>query len=66
MTLMNNKNNNIARSECPVCFEKLTGETKIAQFISGHHLCWTCKNKMKDNQCPSCQLVDGDLTRKAT
>ena len=55
MTMMT-RNNNLVKPECPVCFDEMTSETKIAQCISGHHLCWSCKKKLRKNQCPSCKL----------
>ena len=36
---MMSRNNNLVKPECPVCFDEMTGETKIAQCISGHYLC---------------------------
>jgi len=47
-------NNNLKRPRCPICLEEMTSNTKIAQCISGHHLCWSCKGKMVKNECPSC------------
>ena len=45
---------------CPVCLEEMSGNTKIAQCNNGHLLCWSCKEKMDNNNCPSCRLpVDG-------
>lgn len=39
---------------CPICFEKMGTSTKIAQCLSGHFLCWTCKSKLRKKVCPSC------------
>lgn len=48
----------IPKPECPVCFEEMDTETKIAQCYSGHYLCWGCKANIQE--CPSCKLpVDG-------
>ena len=45
---------------CPICFEEMSPDNKIAQCISGHHICWSCKEKMVKNDCPSCgQPVNG-------
>ena len=58
--LIVSKNNDVAKPECPICYGEITCETKIAQCISGHYLCWDCKRMLSDNQCPSCSLpVDG-------
>ena len=48
----------IPKPECPVCFDEMTTETRIAQCLSGHYLCWGCKANIQE--CPSCKLpVDG-------
>ena len=39
---------------CPVCFEYMTSETKIAQCNRGHLLCWSCKEKMEMKNCQFC------------
>ena len=45
---------------CPICFEEMLPDAKIAQCISGHLICWSCKEKMVKNDCPSCgQPVNG-------
>ena len=50
----------VKKPACPICFEEMSGSTKIAQCNNGHLLCWSCKEKMKSNKCPSCRLpVDG-------
>ena len=48
------RNQLIPKPECPVCFDEMTPETKIAQCVRGHHLCWGCKRTVQD--CPSCAL----------
>ena len=51
-------NNSVVRPKCPICFEEMS--TKIAQCISGHLLCWPCKEKMGDRECAFCdQPVNG-------
>ena len=50
-----NKNNNIAKPRCPICFDEMSPSTKIAQCISGHLLCWSCKEKMGDKECAFCE-----------
>ena len=50
-----NKNNNIAKPRCPICFDEMSSNTKIAQCISGHLLCWSCKEKMEDKECAFCE-----------
>ena len=53
-------NNKVKKPTCPVCFEEMSYDTKIAQCLNGHHVCWSCKEKMLKNDCPSCGLpVDG-------
>ena len=53
-----NNNGNVVKPKCPICFEELS--TKIAQCISGHLLCWPCKEKMGDKNCAFCdQPVNG-------
>jgi len=52
------RNNNVVKPKCPICFEEMS--SKIAQCISGHFLCWTCKEKMGDKDCAFCdQPVNG-------
>ena len=55
---LNNNNNNIKvmKPPCPICFEEMSYDTKIAQCINGHHLCWSCKEKLEKKECPSCGL----------
>ena len=51
-------NNSVVKPKCPICFEEMS--TKIAQCISGHLLCWPCKEKMGDKACAFCdQPVNG-------
>ena len=53
-----NNNGNVVKPKCPICFEEMS--TKIAQCISGHLLCWSCKEKMGDKECGFCdQPVNG-------
>ena len=55
-----NNNNTTKKPPCPICFEDMSTNTKIAQCHNGHLLCWSCKEKMNSNDCPSCGLpVDG-------
>ena len=42
------------KPSCPVCYEEMLLNTRIAQCISGHLICWSCKEKMVKNDCPSC------------
>ena len=42
------------KPSCPVCYEEMLLNTRIAQCISGHLICWSCKEKMEKNDCPSC------------
>ena len=52
------RNNNVVKPKCPICFEEMS--SKIAQCISGHFLCWPCKEKMGDKDCAFCdQPVNG-------
>jgi len=48
------KINKALKPRCPICFEKMGAATKIAQCLSGHFLCWTCKSKLRKKVCPSC------------
>ena len=48
------ENRKITKPRCPICFEKMTASTKIAQCINGHHLCWGCKERLEKKVCPSC------------
>ena len=51
-------NDSVEKPKCPICFEEMF--TKIAQCISGHLLCWHCKEKMGDKECAFCdQPVNG-------
>ena len=51
---------NAKKPPCPICFEEMSHETKIAQCHNGHLVCWTCKERMIKKDCPSCGLpVDG-------
>ena len=55
-----NNRNKVKKPECPICFEEMSSSTKIAQCISGHLICWRCKERMKKKDCPSCgKIVDG-------
>ena len=49
------KNNNVAKPRCPICLDEMSPNTKIAQCISGHLLCWSCKEKMEDKECAFCE-----------
>jgi len=54
------KNNNVAKPRCPICLDEMSPNTKIAQCLSGHLLCWSCKEKMGDKECAFCeQPVNG-------
>ena len=54
------KINNFVKPRCPICFDEMSSNTKIAQCISGHLLCWGCKEKMGDKVCAFCeQPVNG-------
>ena len=54
------KGKKMKKPNCPICFEDMSADTKIAQCISGHHICWGCKEKLVKNDCPSCgQPVNG-------
>ena len=52
--LLNNNNNKMRKPPCPICYEEMSYNTKIAQCISGHLLCWSCKEKLEKEECPSC------------
>lgn len=50
----------LKKPPCPICCEDMSHETKIAQCINGHHVCWTCKEKMIRKKCSMCGLpLDG-------
>ena len=54
------KGRKMKKPNCPICFEEMLPDAKIAQCISGHLICWSCKEKMVKNDCPSCgQPVNG-------
>ena len=60
LDMIETKQEKVKKPPCPICFEEMSGSTKIAQCNNGHLLCWSCKEKMKSNKCPSCRLpVDG-------
>ena len=42
------------KPSCPICYEEMLPNTRIAQCISGHLICWSCKDKMVKIDCPSC------------
>ena len=42
------------RPECPVCRVAFSGSGWIAQCSSGHLLCWECKQRPENTQCPTC------------
>ena len=45
----------LPKPECPVCFEEMPPpSSRIAQCLSGHHICWSCKERI--TECPSCKL----------
>ena len=57
---METKVDKMKEPTCPICFEEMSYDTKIAQCISGHFLCWSCKEKLERKKCPSCgQPVNG-------
>ena len=56
----NNNGYKLKKPPCSVCFEEMSFDTKIAQCHNGHHICWTCKEKMVKKDCSFCGLpVDG-------
>ena len=55
--LQNDNNNKMRKPPCPICYEEMSYNTKIAQCISGHLLCWGCKEKLEKKECPSCGLT---------
>ena len=61
MILRSDASKYIVKPRCPVCDVEMSHNTKIAQCISGHHLCWECLEKLNDKKdCPSCsQPVNG-------
>ena len=40
--------------KCLQCFEEINTKTKIAQCISGHMICWSCKEKNNNEDCGMC------------
>ena len=52
----NHSRSKLRKPQCPICFEEMSPNTKIAQCINGHLLCWSCKEKMEKKKCPSCGL----------
>ena len=52
----NHSRSKLRKPECPICFEEMSPDTKIAQCLNGHLLCWSCKEKMEKKKCPSCGL----------
>ena len=40
----------------PECRVSLTQSAKIAKCISGHHLCWNCKQRPEMSDCPSSKM----------
>ena len=57
---LNNNGYKLKKPPCPVCFEEMSFDTKIAQCHNGHHICWTCKEKMAKKDCSFCGLpIDG-------
>ena len=53
-------NHKMKKPPCPICFEEMSSNTKIAQCHNGHLVCWSCKEKMNNKDCPSCGLpMDG-------
>ena len=39
--------------ECPVCFERFTGESQVFQCQQGHFVCGTCRPRVQS--CPVCR-----------
>merc|ERR1719188_757021 len=52
----NNSSSKVKKPPCPICFEEMSYNSKIAQCINGHHICWSCKEKLEKKECPSCGL----------
>ena len=57
---MDLNNDSISLPECPISFEVMTPDIRIAQCLSGPLLCWSCKEKLEVKKCPSYSLaIDG-------
>jgi len=39
--------NQLGAPECPVCLDAMTPPTRIFQCVNGHHVCESCKPKLK-------------------
>ena len=60
LPVFNNNGYKLKKPPCPVCFEDMSFDTKIAQCQNGHHICWTCREKMVKKDCSLCGLpIDG-------
>ena len=58
--ITNQSNNNFVKPRCMVCYEEMSSSTKIAQCISGHLLCGSCKERAGERDCSFCgQPVNG-------
>ena len=56
LLLLEKNEDAVSLPECPICLEPMIRDTKIAQCLSGHLLCWSCKDKLESKKCPSCNL----------
>ena len=41
--------------ECPVCYERFTGQSQVFQCQQGHFVCGTCRPRV--NNCPTCREI---------
>ena len=39
--------------ECPVCYERFTGQSQVFQCQQGHFVCGTCRPRV--HNCPVCR-----------
>ena len=50
---------------CTVCQDQLTTASKIAQCISGHLVCWSCKEGLDHNETYNCEVCGKPVNGRA-
>ena len=50
---------------CSVCLEDFTSTSKIAQCISGHFVCWSCKERLERKKRNNCEFCGEPINGRA-
>lgn len=52
--ILENKINKFKKPICQICYAEMTCDTKIAQCINGHLICFDCKHNLSNKKCAYC------------